>query len=144
MLPQNLITPLFGLGGVCILIFLSTFHYFRDRVNNCIHDEITELFLSKETTSFIKGIKDGNVTSTMLRDFYNQLSNIWKLKLLLKSLLTYFPISSSLFIVSAILGSFIDYENLFYDYIIYSLLFTATAFFVLGTIQLIRLGKKLM
>ena len=144
MFPQNLITSLVTLGGACIVICISIFHYFRDRVDNHIHDEMMKLFSSKEITAFLKGITDGHVTPTMFRDFYNQLSIIWKPKHFLKSLWICFPISGALFIVAGLLGSFADYENLLYDYTVYSLLVIATTFFVAGTIQLIRLGKELM
>ena len=144
MFPQDLINPLIALGIGCVVICISIFHYFKDRVDTHIHDEMTKLFSSKETTDFLKGIKSGEVTPTMLRDFYNQLSQIWKPKHLLRNLWICFPTSGALFIVVGLLGSFVDYENLLYDYLTYSLLLIATIFLVFGIIQLIRLGRKLM
>lgn len=144
MFPSNLITPIIALGSGCIVICISIFHYFRDRVDKHIHDEMTKLFSSEETTAFLEGIEEGTVTSTMFRDFYNQLSNIWKPKQLLRSLWTCFPTSGAFFIGVGLLGSLVDYENLLYDYIVFSLLLVGTAFFIVGIIQLIRLGRKLM
>lgn len=144
MFPQNLITPLITLGSGCIIICISIFHYFRDRVDSHIHDQMTILFSSKDTTDFLKGIKDGKVTPIMFRDFYNHLSQIWKPKHWLRNLWICFPTSGALFIVVGLMGSFVNYENLLYDYLTYSLLLIATIFFVFGIIQLIRLGRKMM
>ena len=144
MFPPVLVTALIALGGVCIAISLTIFHYFRDRVKVHIGDNLTSIFSSRETLSFLKGIKEGKVPSVALQDFFNQLLEISKPQQWLKNSWTYFPISGVFFFIVGLLESFEDYSNQIFDYAIYTFLAIAIVFFVFGTWYLIRLGKKLM
>lgn len=144
MFPSVLVTALVALGSGCIVISISIFHYFRDRVKTQIDEEMKTLFSTKETTTFLKGIKEGKVTSAMLRDFTNELLESLKPQQWLKALWVYFPTSGIFFIVVGLFGSFADYQNPFFDSLIYALLIIAVAFFILGLWQLVRLGRKLM
>lgn len=143
LFPSTLATPLLALGGVCIIISITIFHYFRDRVDSYIHDEMKNLFSTEEATAFINGIKEGKVAPNMLHDFSKQLFEIFKPQQWLKALWIYFPISGLFFIGAGLIGSFVD-SNLIIDYSVYPTLVAGTAFFLLGIIQLIKLGKKLI
>ena len=143
MFPSILVTALITLGGVCIGISITIFHYFKESVDAYVHEEIKDVFSSKETVAFLKGIKEGKVTSRMLRDFSKQLSESFKPQQWLRALWVYFPISGVFFIASGLIGSFAD-TNLIVDYTVYPTLIMGIAFFVLGILQLVRLGKKLM
>jgi hypothetical protein len=102
-----------------------------------------DLFSSKETASFIKGIKEGKVTSSMLHDFSSQLFESFKPQQWLKALWAYFPVSGIFFIAAGVVGSFAD-TNPIVDYSVYTTLIVGIAFFLSGVLQLIRLGKRLM
>lgn len=143
MFPSVLVTALIALGSGCIIISISIFHYFRDRVDARVHEEMRELFLAKETAVFLKGIKEEKVTSSMLRDFSKQLFESFKPQQWLKALWIYFPISGIFFIGAGLIGSFAD-SNPIVDYSVYPTLVVGTAFFLLGILQLVRLGKKLI
>lgn len=144
MFPSVLVTALIALGSGCIIISISIFHYFRDRVSSHVRDNMVRTFSSKETIAFLEAIKEGKVSSIMLKDFFNQLSTIWKPQQWLKNLWVYFPTSGVFFIIVGLLGSFANYENLIFDCAIYTLLLIAIAFFILGTWQLTKLARKLM
>jgi preprotein translocase subunit Sec61beta len=102
-----------------------------------------DLFSSKETALFIKGIKEGKVTSSMLHDFSNELFESFKPQQWLKALWEYFPASGVFFISAGIIGSFADTSPIV-DYSVYPTLIVGVAFFLSGILQLIRLGKRLM
>lgn len=143
MFPSILVTALIALGGVCIVISITIFHYFKKGVDDYIYEEVRALFSSKETVAFLKGIKEGKVTSSMLRDFSKQLYESFKPLQWLRALWVYFPISGVFFIASGLIGSFAD-TNLIVDYTVYPTLIMGIAFLLLGILQLVRLGKKLM
>jgi hypothetical protein len=143
LFPSSLVTALIALGSGCIVISISIFHYFRDRVDNYIHEEMKDLFSSKETIAFLKGIKEGKVTSSMLHDFSGQLFESFKPQQWLKALWVYFPMSGIFSISAGLIGSFAD-SNPMVDYSVYPTLIVGIVFFVLGISQLVRLGKKLM
>jgi hypothetical protein len=143
MFPSALTTALIALGGVCVIISLTIFHYFKDRVDTYTYQEMKDLFSSRETALFIKGIKEGKVTSSMLHDFSGQLFESFKPRQWLKALWAYFPVSGIFFISAGIIGSFAD-TNPIVDYSVYSTLIVGIAFFLSGILQLVRLGKRLM
>jgi len=132
-----------ALGGVCIVITITIFHYFKESVDTYVHEKIRDFFSGKETVAFLKGIKEGKVTSSMLRDFSKQLLESFKPHQWLRALWVYFPISGVFFIASGLIGSFAD-TNLIVDCTVYPSLIMGITFFILGTLQLVRLGKKLM
>ena len=143
MFPSALITPLIALGSGCVVISLSIFHYFRDRVDNYIHSKMEDLFSKETTTEFIDGIKDGKVTSSMLHDFSEQLFEIFKPQQWLRALWIYFPLSGAFFICAGLVGSFAE-SNTLINYSSFFILIIGSAFFIFGVIQLIKLGKKLI
>ena len=143
MFPSTLVTALIALGSGCIVISISIFHYFRDRVDNYTHGEMRDLFSTKETMKFLKGVKEGKVTSRMLHDFSEQLFESFKPQQWLKASWVFFPLSGIFFIGAGLIGSFADF-NPIVDYSVYPTLIVGTAFFFLGILQLVRLGKKLM
>ena len=143
MFPSSLVTALIALGSGCIIISISIFHYFRDRVDSYIHDEMKDLFSTDETTAFISGIKEEKVTQRMLHDFSKQLFESFKPQQWLKALLTYFPLSGAFFIGAGLIGSYAEI-NLIIEYSVYPTLIIGIIFLLLGIAQLIKLGKKLI
>jgi len=141
--PSILVAGLMALGGVCIGISITIFHYFKESVDTYVHEELRDLFSSKETVAFLKGIKEGKVTSSMLRDFSKELSESFKPQQWLRALWVYFPMSGIFFICAGLIGSFADY-NPIVDYSVYPTLIVGIAFFLLGIVQLVKLGRKLM
>jgi hypothetical protein len=105
---------------------------------------MVRVFSTKESTSFLDGIKKGKVTSVMLQDFTKQLSAMCRPQQWLKKSWTYTVSSGILLIIDGLLGSLMDFEINFLDYAVYTLLVIAIVIFVLGIWQLIRLGRKLM
>jgi len=144
LFPSILVPALIALGSGCIIISISILHYFRERAITHINEKVKTLFSKKETLAFLKGIKEGKVGSSMLRDFSNELFESLKPMQWLKELWAYFPTSGIFFIVVGLLGSFADYQNPIFDSLIYALLIIAIALLTLGICQLVRLGRKLM
>ena len=143
MLPTTLVTALIALGSACIIISISIFHYFRERIDTYVSECTTKILTSKETTTFIKDVKSGIVSKQVLKDFFNDLIEIWKPEQWLTGLWRLFPLSGLFFILVGILGSFSVVEIVYFDYLLYFLLTIGLILFVSGTIQLIRLGSRL-
>ena len=144
MFPSALITALITLGSGCLILSVSIFHYFRERVSRLVLDNTTRILTSKETLAFLKAVKAEEVTTTMLSAFFQDLLAIWRPKQRLKKLWAYFPTSGVLFIFVGLLGSFAETDTQLFDYATYTILAIAIIFFLLGVWQLYRLGSKLV
>jgi len=150
MLAISLVGALFGLGGLCFLLCITTFHYFKDKVDQRITQEMKEVFSSSYSNEFIKKMRKGEVPLVVIKDFSRNIFDISMLRRRLQSLLLWFPIAGCMAIISAILGSFDFVENELlsefagiYEYVVHTSLLITILIIVYCAIQLVRLTKEL-
>jgi len=150
LLPEFLIQALFGLGGVCFILCITTFHYFNEKVNEYLLDKMRSLFSSSTTDEFLETIRDGTLPALVMKDFMEDLYKIVKPRRRLRSLLLFFPLSGCLFIFSASLASLSLIENelvmsigTFLEFLADSILLIAFTLVIYCAFHLVKLAREL-
>lgn len=150
MFPLVLIQALFGLGGVCLLLFATIFHYFKDRVDQYEIEKASAFFSSPANAETIEAIKDGSLPSVVFKDFNRQLFNIGKPRRRFRNLLLFLPITGGSFLLSASLACVIEMENEFVtsiattlELLAYFILFIAIVAILYCIYQLVKLAREL-
>ena len=151
LLPSYLIQALFAFGGVCLVLCITVFHYFKDKVDDHILEKMKELFSSSSTSEFIRRIKTGKLPKVVIRDFNDDLFEITSPRRRLQTLLLLFPIAGCLFILSASLAILASPENEFVsqilpmlEYIADLVLAVAVILIIYCTVPLVRLLRELL
>ena len=151
MLPIFLVQALIGLGGLCFILCITIFHYFKDKVDKHILQEVQEAFSSSYTDEFIQKLREGKIPLIVIKNFSKSIFDISLPRRRMQSLLLFFPVAGCLAIISAIFGSFNLIDNpLFsefvtiFDYVANTLLLLMILIIVYCAIQLIRLTKELV
>ena len=111
MLPVFLVQALFGLGGVCFVLFITVFHNFRDKVDSHIVEEMRAFFSSPQNHELLEKIGEGSLPPPVIRDFSNELLKTSAPRRKLRSVLLLLPLDGCLFILSASLASLSAMEN---------------------------------
>jgi hypothetical protein len=107
-----LVQAVLALGGVFLLLTVSIFSYFNDKVDQHIVDNTKFLFSKTETRSFLQDIQDRDLPAALIRDFSQELLKIAEPRRVFRRLLLLSPMTGCLFVVSAFLGSFSDSSGL--------------------------------
>jgi len=111
MLPNNLITPILTLGGVCLVFTASFFYYFKDKVDDECNKRTQEFFSYNINEEILDLIKTGEVGEEVVKDIGSGMLKLFESKRRLKNTVTYMPISGVLFIVSSIFSSLGSWQN---------------------------------
>lgn len=150
LIPVILIQAIFGLSGVCFVFFVSIFHYFRDRVDKNIKDNMSKHFSSRADDDFFDKIKDGILSTVIMKDFTQELFEVTEPRRRLRTSLLLMPIAGCMFLVSALIACISMIENeftsLFYtlfENAVYFTLIGAFIFLIYGIYQTIRLARAL-
>lgn len=148
MLYQNLMVPIIALGGTIIVIWLASFHYFNTKINDQIQDRMILMFSSQEITNILENIRSERMSIEMLKDFYLDISKIWKSRQIFQKIWVVIPICGILFIIT---GFLLGFQN---DFLLFNYLpFTSFVFYlfiisnfllIMGVFLLIMLGKRLI
>lgn len=149
-MPISLIQALFGLGGVCFVLCITVFHYFKDKVDKHISEEMKAFFSSQVNNSFLKMVKEGNLPSFVMKDFERELFRKGEPRRRLRSLLMFLPLDGCLFFLSASVASLGLVDNqiitsisTFLESLADSLLLVSFVVIIYCAYQLIKLGLEL-
>ena len=112
MLPVLLVQAVLAFGGVFLLLTVSIFSYFNDKVDRYLIENTRFLFSRTETRSFLKEIQDSTLPTVLIREFNEKLLKVAEPRRVFRRLLLLCPLTGCLFVVSAFLGSLSDSSEL--------------------------------
>jgi hypothetical protein len=149
MLPIFLIQALVGLGGVCLVISITIFHYFKSRVDECVSQRVSAYFSSPTSQNLNKALRKGGLSLTIVKDLSKDLSKILEPNRRFRSLLFYFPMSGFTFILSATLAGLPSISSDFAPFTPALEIFSDSTLIIsfgslfYGVLQLVRLTQDL-
>lgn len=150
LLPDYMIQALYGLSGVFVVLSVTTFYYFRDKVDEYVSQRTAEFFSSPSTGKLIERIRKRKAPTVVLRDFVSDLFKLSNPRRRLNALLLIFPTISCLFLLSASISFLVRVNNGFdlqvvtiSDYISYFFLIAAILLVVCSAFHLIKLTREL-
>lgn len=150
LLPDYVIQALYGLSGVFFILSVTTFYYFRDKVDEYISQRTREFFSSPSTGKLIEQIKKGKAPMIVLRDFVSDLFRLSNPRRRLNALLLLLPTVGCLFLLSASISFVVTVKNGFElqvvtvsEYISYFFLIVAISLVVYSAFHLTKLTREL-
>jgi hypothetical protein len=139
LLLPSVLAQICAIIGVALLpLSLGALRYYKDKVDEVVSDQISEILGGKKISDFIKKIKERKLTFRMVSDFYKEFHKANFPARLLRGIFRELLMSGVFFISTAIA---VGVDNAFFEFLSYQTLAMGFALLVMSMIDFFRLEK---